>query len=54
VCVEILLYSAVLFTYKYTDRVIAAKCPYDEIPGIFKRGNPFSGERGETEIRLVR
>jgi len=48
--VEILLYSAILFTSKFTDHVIAAKCPYDEIPGIFKRGNPFSGERGEKEI----
>ena len=25
--------------------VIGAKCPYDEIPGIFKRGDPFSVER---------
>jgi len=44
-CVEILLYSAILFISKFTNHVIAAKCPYDEIPGIFKRGNPFSGER---------
>jgi len=29
--------------------VIAAKCPYHEIPGIFKRGNPFSGKRGEIK-----
>jgi len=34
--VEILLYSAILFTSKFTYHVIAAKCPYDEIPGIFK------------------
>jgi len=33
-CVEILLYSAILFTSKFTDHVITAKCPYDEIPGI--------------------
>ena len=26
---------AILFTPTFTDRVIAAKCPYDEIPGIF-------------------
>ena len=44
-CVEILLYSAILFTSKFTDHVIAAKCPYDEIPDSFKQGNPFSGER---------
>jgi len=35
-CVEILLYSAVLFTSKFIDHVIAAKCLYDEIPGVFK------------------
>jgi len=34
-CVEILFYSAFLFTSKFTDHVIAAKCPYDEIPGKF-------------------
>ena len=34
-CMEILLYSAILFTAKFTDHVIAAKCPYNEIPGIF-------------------
>jgi len=28
--VEILLYSAILFTSKFADHVIAAKCPYDE------------------------
>jgi len=44
-CVEILLYSAILFTSKFTDHVIAAKCPYDKIPDSFKQGNPFSGER---------
>jgi len=43
--VEILLYSAILFTSKFTYHVIAAKCPYEEILGIFKRGNPFSGEK---------
>jgi len=32
-CVEILLYSAILFTFKFTDHVIAANYPYDEIPG---------------------
>jgi len=37
-----------------TDHVIAAKCPYDEIPGIFKRGNPFSGEIGGKEILIFR
>jgi len=39
-CVEILL-----FTSKCTDHLIAAKCPHDEIPGNFKRGNPFSEEK---------
>jgi len=43
-------------TSKFTDHVIAAKCPYDEIPGIFKCGNPFSDkrerERGEKEILI--
>jgi len=33
-CVEILLYSAILFTPKFTDHVTAAKCPYDEITSI--------------------
>ena len=51
-CVEILLYSAILFTSKFTDHVIATKCPYDEILGTFKQGNPFSGERGEKEILI--
>ena len=51
-CVERLLYSAILFTSKFTDHVMAAKCPYDEIPGIFKRGNPLTGERGEKEILI--
>ena len=45
-CVEKLFYSAILFTSKCTDHVIAAKCPYDKIP--------FSGERGEKEIYIVR
>ena len=53
-CVEILLYSAILFTSKFTDHAIAAKCPYYEIAGIFKRGNPFSVERGEKEILIFR
>jgi len=44
--VEICLYSAILFISKFIDHMIAAKCQYDEIPGIFKSGNPFSGERG--------
>jgi len=52
--VEILLYFAILFTSKLTDNVIAAKCPYDEIPGTLKRGNPFTGERGEKEIPIFR
>jgi len=41
-----------MFTFKFTDHMISAKCPYDEIPGIFKRGNPFSGERGDKEILI--
>ena len=53
-CVAILLYSAILFKFSFTDHVIAVKCPYDEIPGIFKRGNSSSGERGEKEILLFR
>ena len=53
-CVEIQLYSAILLISKFTDHVITAKCPYDEIPGIFKRGNPFTGERGEKEILIFR
>ena len=53
--VEILLYSAILFTSKFTNHIIAAKCPYDVIPGIFEqRGNPFYGERGEKEILVFR
>jgi len=44
-CVEILLYTAILFKFKFTHHVIAAKCPFDEIPGIFKQGNPSPGER---------
>jgi len=51
-CVEILLYSAILFTSKFTDHVITARCPCDEIPGIFKQANPFSRERGEKEILI--
>ena len=43
-CVEILLDSVTLFKFEFTDHVIAANCPYDEIPVIFKRGNPFSGQ----------
>jgi len=31
-----LFYSAILFTSKFTDHMIAAK--YDDISGIFKRG----------------
>jgi len=54
ICVKILLYSAILFPFKLTDHVITAKCPYDEIPGIFKRGNPFSGERCGKEILCIR
>jgi len=34
-CVEILLYSAILFTSKFIDHMIAAKCPNDEIPRYF-------------------
>jgi len=41
-----------MFTFKFTDHMISANCPYDEIPGIFKRGNPFSGERGDKEILI--
>ena len=29
--------------------MIAAKCPYEEIPGIFELGNPFSREIGEKK-----
>jgi len=47
-CVEIYI----LFTAKFTDHVIAAKCPYDEIPSIFKRGNPFSGERWKRNTHI--
>ena len=53
-CVEILLKTAILSTSKFNDHMITAKCPYDEIPGVFKRGNPFSGERGETEMLIFR
>ena len=35
-CVEILLYSVILFTSNFTDHVLTAKYLYDEIPGIFK------------------
>ena len=53
VCVEIRLNSAILFTSKCTDHVISAKWPYGEILGIFKRGNTFSRESGETEILII-
>jgi len=43
-----------LFKFKFIDHVIASKCPDDEIPGIFKLGNPSSGERGEQEILMFR
>ena len=43
-----------MFISKFTDHVIAAKCPYDEIPVIFKQGNPFSEERGAKEILIFR
>jgi len=42
-------FYTILFTFKFTDHVIAVNFPYDEIPVIFERGNPFSGERGEKE-----
>jgi len=51
--VEIRLNSAILLTSKCIDHVISAKCPYDEILGIFKRGNTFSRESGETEILII-
>jgi len=51
-CVEIPY--TILFISKFTNHVIAAKYPYDEIPGIFKQGNPFSGERGEKQILIFR
>ena len=51
-CVDILLYSAILFTSKFSDHVIAAH-RYDEIPGIFKRGNPFFGEREVKKEMLI-
>jgi len=50
-CVKILLYSAILFTSKFTDH--AAKCPYDEIPSIFKQGNPGGVARGLVVISSV-
>ena len=50
----ILLYAAISFTSKSTDHVTAAKCSYDNIFGVFKRGNPFSVERGEKEILIFR
>ena len=53
-CVEILLYSAILFITTFTDHMTAANCPYDEMPGIVKRGSPFSEEIGEKEILIFR
>ena len=53
-CVQILLCSAILFISKITDHVIAAKYPYDEIPGGFKRGNPISGESGKKKYYFVK
>ena len=44
-CVEILLYSTISFISKFTDNVIAAKCPYAEIPGIFLNEETHSQER---------
>ena len=35
-CVEILLYSVILFTSNFTDHVLTAKYLYDKISGIFK------------------
>ena len=32
--------------------MITAKCPYDKIPCIIKRGNPFSAEKGEKEVLI--
>jgi len=52
-CVEIPLYFAILFTSKFTDHGIAAKCPYDEIPGISKRGNQFSRERWKRNTYIA-
>ena len=43
-CVEILLYSAILFTSQFTGHVIAAKCSYEEIPSILNE-ETLSGER---------
>ena len=42
-----------MFISKFTNHVIAAMCPHYEIPGIFKQGNPFSGLRGEKEIKSI-
>ena len=51
-CVEILLYSVILFTSNFTDHVLTAKYLYDKISGIFKWGNPLSGERErEREVK---
>jgi len=47
---SVFFFYTILFTSKFIDHMIAAKCPNDEIPGIFKQGNPFSGERGLKEI----
>ena len=44
-CVEILLYSAISFISKLNDHVIAANCPYTEIPGIVLNEEIHSQER---------
>ena len=52
-CVEILLYSVILFTSNFTDHVLTAKYLYDKISGIFKWGNPLSGERERGEKGIL-
>ena len=44
-CVEILLYSAISFISKLNEHVIAANCPYAEIPGIVLNEETNSQER---------
>ena len=33
--------SAILFTFKFVEYVIVAKCQHDRIPAIFRMGDPF-------------
>ena len=35
--------STIVLPFKFTDHMVVALCPYDGIPGIFKRQTHFPG-----------